>query len=155
MTIDEALELMGTLAAAYPRQELRDETLEVYARDLIDLDQKLAAEAVAHVLRSSRFFPTIAEIRDAAAELELDAPGPMEAWRQASQLDRTARHSLVQQARATVGDDYAWRTGDREQLRPAFLGAYRELRAAAISQLVAPAAQLGAAEPPPTLTSGE
>lgn len=80
MKQSEALKLLATLAAAYPRTALAQETIEVYAHDLRDIDAGLAAAAIERVRKSSRFFPTIAEIREAAAELSLAAPTPMEAW---------------------------------------------------------------------------
>lgn len=76
----EAVQLLTTLKAAYPRHQLEQGTTEVYAHDLADMDAGLAQQAVERVRRTSRFFPTIAEIREAAAELVLDAPPPITAW---------------------------------------------------------------------------
>lgn len=82
MKASEALKLLATLKAAYPRQELGEETLEVYARDLADLDHEVAVAAVERMRKSSRFFPTIAELRESAAEIRLGAPPPRIAWGQ-------------------------------------------------------------------------
>lgn len=83
MKPSEAVKVMATLAAAYPQRDLASETIEVYAHDLADLDAGVAAAAVERLRRTSRFFPTISEIREAAAELVLGAPPSTVAWRQA------------------------------------------------------------------------
>jgi hypothetical protein len=60
----EMAELMSVLTAAYPRQITGRNTLAVYAQALADLDPDEVREAVAEHVATSRFFPTIAEIRD-------------------------------------------------------------------------------------------
>jgi hypothetical protein len=81
MTPPEAAKLVATLSAAYPRAAVTVETSRVYERMLADLDFDVATKAVARVIATSRFLPTIAEIRIAAAEVE---HGPVrvggEAW---------------------------------------------------------------------------
>lgn len=144
MTTSEAVALVATLAAAWPRQPIEQATLDIYAHDLADLDFGLAARAVESVRRSATYFPAIAEIRNAAAELRLDAPSPMLAWEQAS--GRSDRHPLVREAREIVGDDWAWRQEPAGVLRKAFLAAYTEVRAAAVTELVQGALTAGLRE---------
>lgn len=139
MKESEALALVATLRAAFPRQQMDDATLRVYALDLADLDAATASEAVRTLRRTSRFFPTIAEIREGAATLQLGAPEPMAAWAQAVSRDGE-RHELVQRARRIVGDSFHWREAPSGVLRRAFLDAYAEVRDEAMREIVAPPA---------------
>ena len=59
-------EICGVLAAAYPRFTLRKETIEVYARCLADLPDAVLEAAAKDCIARSRFFPTVAELREAA-----------------------------------------------------------------------------------------
>lgn len=62
------LEAVGSLAAAF-QKELKPETLAVYVDALADIDPALLAAAVKHCIAGSRFFPTISELRMAAARI--------------------------------------------------------------------------------------
>lgn len=77
----EVAQIVATLAAAYPNAQVSEATSAVYERMLLDLDFETTERAVARLLGTSRFLPTIAEIRGAAADLAL---GPVrsgaEAW---------------------------------------------------------------------------
>lgn len=77
----EVAQIVATLAAAYPNAQVGEATSSVYERMLLDLDFEVTERAVARLLGTSRFLPTIAEIRGAAADLAL---GPVrsgaEAW---------------------------------------------------------------------------
>lgn len=136
MTESEATALMAELAAAYPNQQILEETFRVYAGDLLDVDYAVAREAATRVRRTLRRFPTIADLREAAAEIILGAPSLMAAWEQA--LRGPGRHELVRRARRMVGDDFDWRVQPTDSLRPAFMAAYKELRAEAVLEVVAP-----------------
>jgi hypothetical protein len=77
----EAAELVALLVGAYPRGGITEATCAVYETQLTDLTYEAASAAVGKLLRSSRFMPTIAEIREAAAALELGDVRPgAEAW---------------------------------------------------------------------------
>lgn len=81
MTRGEASKLVTLLAAAFPRAGVTTATSEVYEAMLADLPYPEASEAVARLLRTSRFLPTIAEIREAAVELKRGAlRSGAEAW---------------------------------------------------------------------------
>ena len=67
MKKSEARALVATLAAAFPRQQVPQVTFDVYTADLIDLDFGVTEKATMNLRRSSRWFPTIAEIREAVA----------------------------------------------------------------------------------------
>ncbi len=134
MTGPEAKVLVATLAAAWPRQEISQATLDVYSHDLVDLEFSVAEQAVEQIRRTATFFPAIAEIRNAAAEILLGAPSPIIGWKQASSRG-AERHPLVGEARRIVGDDWTWRTESTGKLRGAFMAAYAEVRAEAIRSL--------------------
>lgn len=137
MKNSEAKLLVATLAAAFPRQEIPQESIEVYAADLADLDADLARRAIENARRGSRWFPTIAEIREAAAELLLGAPASMAAWEQAVSL-RADRHPLVSRARKMCGDSWYWSHLDTATsfARRDFLTAYSEVKAKAVAEIV-------------------
>lgn len=80
MTTAEAKRLVVMLSASWPRQEIQQATLEVYALALADLDHGVAKAAVLQLMQTSRFFPTIAEIREAAVQTRVSLPTPEEAW---------------------------------------------------------------------------
>lgn len=80
MTEAQAVALVAVLQAAYPRQELREETIRLYAAMLRDLEFVSAEQAVKRIIASSPYWPAIAEIRNAVAEAETGLPSPEEAW---------------------------------------------------------------------------
>lgn len=80
MTAAEGVRLMALLKAAWPRMELGDATLEVYARALSDIDLPAIESAVMDLLQTSTFFPSVAEIREAVAVDRVRLPTPEEAW---------------------------------------------------------------------------
>ena len=75
------LQILATLRAAYPRQQLEPSTLELYAQLLDDLDpEALQRAAERHTLRSP-WWPAIAELRaEVAAEATAELPDPALAW---------------------------------------------------------------------------
>lgn len=80
MTPSETLTLVRSLIAAFPRQEITRETLQVYCHMLADLDAKQAEAAVGKIIAAATFFPSIAEIRAAAVESQTTAPSAEDAW---------------------------------------------------------------------------
>lgn len=75
MTEAQAQKLVTVLVTAYPSAMLRlsadqqRETAATYRRMLADLEYAVANAAVERLLATSRYLPTIAEIREAAADL--------------------------------------------------------------------------------------
>src|ERR1051325_296988 len=102
--------LVSTLQAAYPKQHLTNATLAIYAADLADIDDDILTQAIVTARRTIKFFPTIAEIREIAVELHLQAPDPAEAWQQA--LGKYGAHPLVDEARRLTGHAWPWRTAE-------------------------------------------
>ena len=76
----EAQEQVAVLVAAFSRETISDATVALYVTKLSDIDGPLLAAAVNRLVDSSRFFPTIAELREMAARLAgLLPPSPAEA----------------------------------------------------------------------------
>jgi hypothetical protein len=75
MTADETTAMLRLLAAAYPTQRQRmspDDVLAmaaVYIAGLADLDADRVRAAIDRLVKSSRYIPTIAEIRAAAVDV--------------------------------------------------------------------------------------
>lgn len=69
MTATESAKVVAMLIAAYPQAQMTRQTSGIYERMLADLDRAVAVAAVERLIGSSRFLPTIAEIRFAAAEV--------------------------------------------------------------------------------------
>ena len=70
------------LTAAYPRQATTKETAMVYADLLADIPDGLLLVAAKHHAASSKWFPSIAELREAAGQIRARAsglPSPAEA----------------------------------------------------------------------------
>jgi len=81
MKPSESAELVMLLLGAYPQAKPSSATSQVYELMLSDLDLGSARAAVQKLIATSRFMPTVAEVRCAAADLE---HGPVragaEAW---------------------------------------------------------------------------
>ena len=71
MTESDAMLIVSELMRVYPMQTVTPETLESYAGFLADLDVRATAAAAREHIATSRFFPTIAELRIAVVEAEL------------------------------------------------------------------------------------
>lgn len=96
--------LVATLAAAYPRETIREATLKLYVRKLCDLSPPALAQAVDECILTSRFFPTVAEIRDRVAVARVCAPTPEEAWGEVmAAVSRWGRYRDPQWSHALVG----------------------------------------------------
>ena len=92
MATDKEIEkALTVLSAAYPRFELPNETISIYQRLLADLDFDLLKAATLQCATMCKFFPTVAEIRDAATEIVTMAehiPTSIEAWGEVVQAIR-------------------------------------------------------------------
>ncbi len=69
MTRSESAKLVACLLAAFPSTRATTATSEVYERMLADLDYLVANAAVERLLATSRFMPSISEIRGACLDL--------------------------------------------------------------------------------------
>jgi hypothetical protein len=105
---------LGVLAAGYPNFNLTPETIRVYQRTLSDIPAEVLEQAVVQLLTTSRFFPTVAEIREACFAIMTNAaeiPSAFEAWAEA--IDHCRRgyyegysHPLIEKAVKQIGIPY-------------------------------------------------
>lgn len=110
-TPSDVLTLVQEVMACYPAQPFSPANVQAYCRHLADLPVPVLQAAVQRVIATSRFFPTIAEIRDAAAKLVDTAPDADQAWaivtRQVQLVGRTGKpdlqHERVYQAVQAIG----------------------------------------------------
>jgi hypothetical protein len=72
-TTDTIADVLGVLMAAYPawgeNNPKIDGTLEVYRRALMDIDAGLLRAAAMQHIASSKWFPSVAELREAALSI--------------------------------------------------------------------------------------
>ena len=95
MNEEATLKVLGVLIAAYPRQELSDATIDVYLAALSDIDaQILRAAALDHITKS-KWFPTVAELREQAVNLAgaNDEAAAYDGWKQV--LDYTSARKPI------------------------------------------------------------
>jgi len=69
---DLIVKIIIGMAAAYPNFQIRKDTITVYVEMLKDIPPEELDRAAKLVLVRSKFFPTIAEIREAVAELRTE-----------------------------------------------------------------------------------
>lgn len=69
MKAADAAKLVATLMAAYPQAQMTAATSGLYERMLEDLDRDTSSAAVERLIKTSKWLPTVAEIRAAAAEV--------------------------------------------------------------------------------------
>lgn len=141
MKHSETLELVGHLLACYPTAQVGPDTVKAYTALLVDLPFPVARAAVDRVVAMSRFFPSVAEIREAAAALaDQDAPSPEHAWAEVSREVRTKgynrrpefTHERIRQAVDAVGGWSALCGSDNEHAdRAHFWKAYQAMTAKA------------------------
>lgn len=138
MTDKEITRLLAVLEGAYPRQNIEDKTIKAYTALLRDLDFELASKAVAEHIRESKWFPTVAEIRERCVEMAHYLPTSevaMELIRMAVRTNNyknLEKNDLMRQAVATVGFDTLGRSELPEPLFRQVENAYKNLRAQAV-----------------------
>ena len=141
MTKREALELVNVLAAAYPRQVLEKPTIDLYTLYLQDLDYRVTQRVIANHIRNEKWFPTIAEIREACVEMVHEIPSTeqaMEIIREAvrrNDFQSISQNDLMRQAIATVGFEKIGYSEYAEPLYRQIKEAYENLRKREIKQL--------------------
>ena len=151
MKTDEALECLTVLAASYPRAEIEEATLVAYSSMLADVDGDQAQAAIKRIICTSKWFPTIAEIRAEIAEAATaQLPAVEIAWGEVWKaigkygMYRTPEFSCPEIAAAV--DAISWRhiclDENVTSTRARFTDAYRSIREGRVE-----AAQLGAHAP--------
>ena len=79
MTKPDAIEALAVLTAAYNR-EIPEQTLRIYVKALEDLDRDSLLGATTDLMVTSKFFPTIAELRHRAVEISVGGALPPDAY---------------------------------------------------------------------------
>lgn len=146
MTKAEAAELVALVVAQWPQTAVTDKTSMVYEAALLDLDFAVAQVAVSRLAKTARWLPTVAEIREVAADL---VHGPKrlgtEAWGDVGdEVRRVGAYGLprftdpiVAEAVRVIG----WRTiclGDNDVSdRARFIDVYEGLQQRARTDIVA------------------
>jgi hypothetical protein len=69
MTIEEARAVVGMLVLGFPAANVTKATAALYTEMLADLPHDATVIATRRMLSTARFFPTIAEVREAVAEV--------------------------------------------------------------------------------------
>lgn len=83
MNRKEIINLLAIATANFPNMQERDmkPTAILWEKSLSDIDYQTAEKALLKVLSTSKFFPTIAEFREAIADITQPRPlDAMEAW---------------------------------------------------------------------------
>ena len=92
---NETIALVAKLVAAFPNREIPAATVKVYVSHLSGISAHLLATAVDELIQTSVFFPTIAELRKAAAQAKLgNVPSAEEAWSEVLSVMRNAGHDF-------------------------------------------------------------
>lgn len=80
MTENEAIQLVMIMQAAYPAATVRKETAKAYHLGLADIPYADAERAVVALMRTSKFMPTVAEIRETLTDAAVDIEPWETAW---------------------------------------------------------------------------
>lgn len=152
MTLEE---LIADLACAFPRQEIKRGTFDVYVRELADVPAPVLEQAVQEIIRTHEFFPTVRTVREVAAERILRLPSETDALAQIDSRITWTRdgeagdvpevHPVVREALELCGGFHRFRTGDQASIAQGqFQKVYRErrahaLRAAVLTTMTTPA----------------
>jgi hypothetical protein len=70
MTKTEAAKLVAVIQALWPRPPITDRTSLAYEGNLSDLDFELCQVALSRLAKTSRWLPTVADIRSVACDVE-------------------------------------------------------------------------------------
>ncbi|HWV36404.1 MAG TPA: hypothetical protein VNZ55_12280 [Thermomicrobiales bacterium] len=157
MTRDERLlAALQDLVHSYPTTKVGPQTLEAYLRDLGDLPIEAVEFACQACVRTNRFFPSIAELRETVAtHLVGDAAQAHDAWNevrtQASRIGRNAvplfqggrfvedreptfSSRVTEEAVKSLGWRYIC-TGEQSEVREEFLRTYYAMRKRELQRL--------------------
>jgi len=128
MQVWEADQLARTLFAAFPLAEVRERTLEIYARWLSDLDRANVEDAIDMLIASSTTLPSVAEGGRLVLEAQHLVPTAAEAWVSVNERG-VELHELTKRVAETFGGVYNIRTSDEPRIvRAQFFKTYDDLR---------------------------
>lgn len=82
MNIEETARVVAVLMAHWPNHPIPspDATIAAYQLGLSDVPYEIGTAAAERAIRTARFFPTVAELRDLILDKLLDFPTAEEAW---------------------------------------------------------------------------
>jgi len=92
------LEVFAVLGAAFPSFAATRETISVYFRVLADLPDELLQTAALDCVSKGKWFPTVAELRDAALSIRTNSMAQLsafEAWDEVCRLIRDQGHGTT------------------------------------------------------------
>lgn len=138
MTRSEAAKLLLIIEGAFPeRFRSTDTAIDAWATLLGDIPYEIASQAAAAICRTSKFPPTIAEIREAVAEVMSPLPSAEEAYEAARRVARTyspydpaptGLHPMVARALDIVGIETMAYTHEPTVVAAQFRRVYEGLR---------------------------
>ena len=151
MKKEQAIDLLRVLTSVFPRHGLGEDGLRIYVAMLEPVDEAIGRKVITSIVASSRFFPSIAEIRERAVTLER---GPVrhggEAWGDVvREVRRGAEHpQFADPIVAKIVKAWGWRRlaydGDDVSDRSQFIKLYdamaKEQREAEVSGVALPKA---------------
>jgi hypothetical protein len=153
MKRSEAAELVMMLFGAYPNAKTSASTSAIYETMLSDLDESTARAAVARLIATSKWMPTVAEIREAATEQSIGpARSGADAWLDVvSEIRRVGVYSAPSFDDALTADivrRWGWRAlcdstndvADRSRFIETYDGLARQARSREVSGMTLPAA---------------
>lgn len=72
MNLEETAAVLAYFAAAWPNQNLPEETVQVWATELVDVDPANASDAMHRLVRECEWMPTVARFRAACVTVALE-----------------------------------------------------------------------------------
>lgn len=138
MSAEGVIQSLMELSSAYTSLKLSKDNIRVYVEHLSDLPDEALHSAVRSIIRTSNFFPSIAEIRETTLRHTPYAslPSPTDAWANvAEQLQQAGTwhvpsfaHPLIAQAVRTMGWYDLCRSDNQMADRAHFLRIYSDMR---------------------------
>jgi len=87
------LKALKILEAAYPHRDNQEATIAMYVHYLSDLPPDALARAITQHIRTSKYFPSVAELRQLVAEECVDLPEPEVALQQVRKIIARKGHA--------------------------------------------------------------
>ncbi|MEG6521115.1 replicative helicase loader/inhibitor [Desulfotomaculum sp. 1211_IL3151] len=105
MNLEQAINLVGLALANFPNMQERDmaPTAVLWEKLLSDIPYHVAEKALVKVLATAKFFPAVAEIREAAIQLTQPVvPTALEAWGEVTRAMRLYGYYRPEEALASL-----------------------------------------------------
>ena len=146
-TKPEVAKIMGVMAMAWPRYELKAESITVYSKILADVSPEILELAAKHLMATCTFFPSINEWRRASFDIMINKPSipsAFEAWAEVlREIEKTGSyriptfsHEIIQRSVECLGGwKYICLTENLEYDRAHFFKIYESLESRAEDDL--------------------